>query len=132
MVSCWFWGADGEGAGSRACALLGRALILLTALLLAVMPWTEYFCDFDKFLRGGQDVELGLLAVATIFCLALVILQHARLGVALLLAYCPWLSFVIRRADPSVPGSITGLIAALHAAPLPSPMLGMLNLPLQV
>jgi hypothetical protein len=48
----------------QALALVGRVLILLTALLLGVMPWTEYFWDFNNFLRGGQDLELGLLSIA--------------------------------------------------------------------
>jgi hypothetical protein len=45
----------------------GRVLILFTALLLAVTPWTEYLWHFDNFLHGGQDMELGLLSIVTIF-----------------------------------------------------------------
>jgi hypothetical protein len=41
---------------------LSRLLILLTTLLLLVMPVTEHLCNWDHFLRGGQDVEFNLLA----------------------------------------------------------------------
>src|ERR1700732_4189782 len=42
----------------------GRLLVLLTGLLLAVMPFTEGLWIWDKFLLGGQDMELGLLGIA--------------------------------------------------------------------
>jgi hypothetical protein len=42
--------------------LLSRLLVLLTLLLLFAMPITEYFCDWDHFLRGGPDVEFSVLA----------------------------------------------------------------------
>lgn len=41
---------------------MGRVLILLTTLLVLVMPVTEHLCNWDHFLRGGQDVEFNLLA----------------------------------------------------------------------
>jgi hypothetical protein len=40
---------------------MGRLLILLTTLLILAMPVTEYLCNWDHFLRGGQDVEFNLL-----------------------------------------------------------------------
>jgi hypothetical protein len=49
--------------GSQVCSVGGRVLILLTALLLAVTPLTEYLWHFDNFLHGGQDMELGLLSI---------------------------------------------------------------------
>lgn len=42
--------------------LLSRLLVLLTTLLLFAMPATEYFCNWDRFLRGGPDVEFSILA----------------------------------------------------------------------
>jgi hypothetical protein len=44
---------------SRICSVGGRVLILLTALLLAATPWTEYLWHFDNFLNGGQDMDGG-------------------------------------------------------------------------
>ncbi|HEV3150510.1 MAG TPA: hypothetical protein VGY94_06125 [Acidobacteriaceae bacterium] len=41
---------------------LSRLLVLLTTVLLLVMPITEHLCNWDKFLRGGPDVEFSLLA----------------------------------------------------------------------
>jgi hypothetical protein len=40
---------------------LSRVLVLLTTMLLLVMPITEHLCNWDKFLRGGPDVEFSLL-----------------------------------------------------------------------
>jgi hypothetical protein len=33
------------------CSVRGRVLILLTAFLLAVIPWTEYLWHFDNIAR---------------------------------------------------------------------------------
>jgi hypothetical protein len=104
---------------SQPYAMAGRVLILFTALLLIAMPWTEYFWNFDKFLHGGQDFELGLLSTLTVFRLLLVLLQHGKLGVALILAFRRWLWFVFQQADPAAPGSLWGLITSHHAVPLP-------------
>ena len=57
------------------------------------MPLTEYYWTFDKFLRGGQDLEFGLLSMAAVFCLVLVLSQQRRLGVILILAVREWLRF---------------------------------------
>src|ERR1700761_9414852 len=59
--------------GLPAFSVAGRLLLLLSALLLAATPWTEYFWDFDHFLQGGQDLEFGLLSVLTVLCLVLVV-----------------------------------------------------------
>jgi hypothetical protein len=117
---------------SRPWVMLSRMLILFTVLMVLAMPWTEYFWHFDQFLRGGEDFELSLLAVATICCLILILLQHGKKSVAFILAIRQWLSFVFQDDDPAAPGSFCGLIGASHAAPLPSPALGMYNLPSQI
>ena len=54
----------------------GRLLVLLTSLLILVMPLTEHLCNWDRFLRGGSDVEFNLLA-GLLFA-ALVILAMDR------------------------------------------------------
>jgi hypothetical protein len=63
---------------SHVCSVGGSVLILLSALLLAVTPWTEYLWHFDSFLHRGQDMELGLLSLLTICCLVLVLLQDSK------------------------------------------------------
>jgi len=52
------WRADSSQWTRPLC----RLLVLLTTLLLLVMPVTEHLCNWDHFLRGGQDVEFNLLA----------------------------------------------------------------------
>jgi hypothetical protein len=116
----WIW-----AAGSRIA-------LLVTAIVVLVMPITEYLWHFDKFLRGGQDFELGLLSVATIFCLAMILLQNGKSSVSLLLSLRKWLCKVFHIEDPAPYGSFMGLIAALHAIAVPSPSLGQYTLPLQV
>jgi hypothetical protein len=109
-----------------------RVALLLTAILVLVMPWTEYFWHFDKFLRGGQDLELGLLSVATFICLILVLLQHGKRGVNLILASRKWICFVLRHHDDPVPGMLCGLVADLHTIAVPSPALSRYTLPIRV
>jgi hypothetical protein len=117
---------------SQAYALGGRLLILFTAILLFAMPWTEYFCQLDRFLRGGQDCELGLLALLTIFSLVLVLLQQRRQNVTLLLTVRRWLSLVFEDGDPSAVAKACILTAHSDAVPLSSRALCRYNLPIQV
>ncbi|MCU1251263.1 MAG: hypothetical protein JWQ49_4292 [Edaphobacter sp.] len=117
---------------SQAHALGGRLLILFTAILIFVMPWTEYFWQFDRFLRGGQDCELGLLSLLTIFSLVLVLLQQRRQNVVLLLTVRRWLSLIFEDADPRAVANACSLIANSDAMPLSSRTLYRYNLPIQV
>jgi hypothetical protein len=119
-------------AVSQACALGGRLLILSTAVLIFVMPLTEYFWQFDRFLRGGQDLELGLLSLLTIFSLVLVLLQQRRQNVVLLLTVRRWLSLIFEDADPRAVANASSLIANSDAMPLSSRALCRYNLPIQV
>ena len=105
---------------------------MLTALMIFVMPWTEYFWSFDKFLRGGQDFELGLLSLAALLCLVVVLLQHGRQNVSFLLATRRWLSFVSRDPESLSIRSLYGVNAALFADPPASAGLCTYNLPIQV
>jgi hypothetical protein len=117
---------------SQAYALGGRLLILSTATLIFVMPWTEHFWQFDRFLRGGQDFELGLLSLLTIFSLVLVLLQQRRQYVALLLTVRRWLSLVFEDEDPRAVANACSLIAHSDATPLSTRALCRYNLPIQV
>jgi hypothetical protein len=40
-----------------------RAVLILTEVLLLLMPLSEYFFQWDRFLRGGPDVEFGILSL---------------------------------------------------------------------
>jgi hypothetical protein len=117
---------------SPAYALGGRLLILFTAILIFVMPWTEYFWQFDRFLRGGQDFELGLLSLLAIFSLVLVLPQQRRQNLALLLTIRRWLSLGCDDADPGSATNACRLITHCDAVPLCSSALSRYNLPIQI
>jgi hypothetical protein len=40
-----------------------RAVLILTEVLLLLMPLSEHFWQWDRFLRGGPDVEFGILSL---------------------------------------------------------------------
>jgi hypothetical protein len=96
------------------------------------MPLTEYFWQFDRFLRGGQDFELGLLSLLTIFSLVLVLLQQRRQNVTLLLTFRRWISLVFEDGDPRAAEKACTLTGHSDAVPLSSPALRGYNLPIQV
>lgn len=56
----------------------GSMLVSLSAILILLMPLTEYFWHFDHFLRGGEDFEFGLLAFFTILCLAMLLVKSGE------------------------------------------------------
>jgi hypothetical protein len=115
---------------SRACATWGRVVLLFTALLLVVMPLTEYLYHFDKFLRGGEDVEFGLLSLATICALALVLSQCIKQRVVIILAVRRWLSFHIQEGGQTAFADT--LVTDLRAMFVSCPLLSLYNLPIQV
>jgi hypothetical protein len=57
---------------------LSRLLVLLTTLLLMVMPVTEHLCNWDRFLRGGPDVEFSMLAWL-LFAAMIVLSMHGTM-----------------------------------------------------
>ena len=77
---------------SRFCVLAGRMLILFSAVLLAITPVTAHFWTFDRFLRGGQDFEMGLLSVLAVLCLVLLLADSCRETISLLIALRKWLA----------------------------------------
>jgi hypothetical protein len=96
------------------------------------MPWTEHFWQFDRFLRGGQDLELGLLALLTIFSLVLVLLRQRRQNLALLLTVRRRVSCVFENEDPRAAANACNLIAHSDATPLSTLALCRYNLPIRV
>jgi hypothetical protein len=82
------------------------------------MPWTEYFWHFDGFLHGGQDFELGILALLTIFSLVLVLLQQRRQNIALLLIVRRWLSLIFEDPGPQAVANAYSLRMHPDVAPL--------------
>ena len=78
------------------CALGSRVLVLFLAVLVAVMPLTEYFFHFDGFPVANQDFELGTLAIVTILGLLLVMLQQGGRGLRLIWMLRRWLRRTVR------------------------------------
>ncbi len=117
----------------RACSALSSFLVSCTVLLIAVMPWTEYFWNPDEFSHGAPDFELALLTVLTGLCLVLLVLQLCKQNRQLVMSARYWLSLFFR-AKPllRMPRAHSGLISHAHAIPLPSPVLGKYSLPLQI
>ena len=112
--------------------MVGRLLVGLTTLLLAVMPLTEHLWTWDKFLRGGPDVEFGLLGIASILCLVLVLSQHYKQVINLLLAIRLLVSFALPLERGSLGITRLGVISEFHRCRAYSPALGTYNLPLQI
>ncbi len=107
-------------------------LILAAAVLIAVMPVTDYFWQFDRFLRGGQDFELGLLSLITILSMVLVLLRQRRQDVALLVTIQRWLSFGSVDANRPPRAGACSLVADLHDPLSLHPALCSYSLPIQV
>lgn len=59
----------------------GRLLLIINVVVLVLSSFTEHFWTWDRFLRGGQDFELSLLALIAFFCLILVLAAQSRRGV---------------------------------------------------
>lgn len=114
-----------------ACTIVGRILLWITALLVVVMPFTEYFCSFDRFLRGGDDAEFTLLAMLACFCLILAFFQQCTQGLNLILALRQWVVDVARHVVLAERQS-SSCSAWLQNDPVPSPALGLFCLPIQV
>jgi hypothetical protein len=54
-----------------------RAVLILTALLILLMPLTEHLYAWDKFLQGGPDVEFGILCLLLFAGLVLLMAHRA-------------------------------------------------------
>lgn len=118
---------------AHACFALSRVFLACTVVLILAMPWMEYFWHFDRFLRGGQDFELGLLAVLTSFCLVLLLFQLGVNSLQFALALRRSLVRVLRTGRPvAMASSRAGLILLLHGVPLSGTTLGNYSLPLQI
>lgn len=94
----------------------GRFLFSLICGLLLVMPYTEYFWNFDKFLRGGQDLELGIFALLCFLCMVVVLARRLPREVEAQLAASPFSSL----QPPLNPHQI-----ASHALPVPASLPGI-------
>jgi hypothetical protein len=115
----------------RAVAGIGRFVLFLIAILLVTMPFTQHIWTWDHFLRGGQDYETSSLMILTFFCLMLVLAQHCKQSMILLLT-------AQRRSSLLFPDLLLARTALFGAFPISgpehvaSPRLKTYNLPLQI
>lgn len=117
---------------SRTSTLLGRFLLIVTAILIAIMPLTEYLWTFDRGFRGGQDFEFGILSIATIFCMVIVVSRLRRQCVLMLLAARQWIAFACRHIARGIRSSVENCLPQHPADPCRSSSLCLYNLPLQI
>ncbi len=82
------------GCATRIGTQLGLLLLLLTAVLLITMPFTQHLWTWDGFLHGGQDFETSALAILTALNLVLVLAKCCKQNVGKLLASWQCFSFV--------------------------------------
>jgi hypothetical protein len=68
----------------KAWIVAGRILLLLNAIVLLLIPITEQIWTWDRFLRGGEDLEFSVLALIAFCCLILVLAQHIRRAIVAL------------------------------------------------
>ena len=116
---------------ARVYAGMARFLLLLTAISLITMPLMQHIWTWDHFLQGGQDFELGTLAILTALCLVLLLDRHFEQSVGLLLAACHLFSFISAYRAWAA-DSRNGAISAFRSGRVPSPTPGIYNMPLQI
>jgi hypothetical protein len=109
-----------------------RIVLLLTGVLVLVMPITEYFWNFDHFLRGGQDIELGLFSLLMVTCLILVMLRHIDEGMTFVLAICDRLFLVPRDRTASDVNLFVEQALDLQKSEFPAPAISRYTLPILV
>jgi hypothetical protein len=63
---------------------MGRLLLLLAALVLIALPFTQQIWSWDRFLHGGHDFETSVLLILTTLCLVLVLVRRGDQCVNLL------------------------------------------------
>ena len=95
------------------------------------MPITEHLWNWDRFLQGGRDYELGTLMILLILCLVLVLSKQCKQSVeALLSILCILASEFIDRVTRGIclPGEVLVSCPELAVAA----RTGGYNFPLQI
>ena len=76
---------------SLACAArilvkIARFLLIVAAISLLTNPLTQHIWTWDRFLHGGHDFESGVLTILMTLCLVILLAQHCKHSVHMLLA----------------------------------------------
>gem|GEM_PF-1903681 len=116
---------------ARVFAGIGRILLIVTAISLITMPYTQHIWTWDHFLYGGKDFEFTVLTILTSLCLVLLLALHCKQRIALLFASWRQCSFVCKeRVFASTTRSEP--ISAFHRDRGSSLALALYTLPLQI
>ena len=116
---------------ARVYARIGRLLLMAIAVSTITVPLTERIWTWDHFLHGGQDFEFTALAILTTLCLVLVLAQHCKQSVDLLLAARHLFSLICHDCVLAKT-TRSDAISTFHHERVSSPVLGMYSLPLQI
>jgi hypothetical protein len=101
-------------------------LLMLAAVVLIALPFTQQVWTWDRFLHGGQDFETTVLLILTSLCLVLVMARACRQVIKLLLTL--WSKFLVRCTAIFQPSRISATCVNRSAGPPGATY----NLPLQI
>ncbi len=109
---------------------IARFLLMVTAVSILTSPLTQHLWTWDRFLHGGHDFESGVTTILMTLCLVILLAQHCKHSVHMLLGKWRLLCFI---SDCGIRLDTVGHeISLLPNERRSSPMLGMYNLPLQI
>jgi hypothetical protein len=98
-------------------------------MLLLVMPVTEHLCNWDKFLRGGPDVEFSLLAGLLFVAMVVLSMNGTMLQPRILQISTlqPWRIEPVAAARASSEGAKAGNVARARNTAQPTPSSHLLS-----
>jgi len=112
---------------TRACTWISFGLLILTFVSVVTSPLTQEVWTWDRFLRGGQDFESGVLLVLVSLCLVLLLAQLITGAADLVPAALSLSECACNRPAVQPPGAIS------HSAEdLPPPLARNYRLPLTI
>ena len=118
---------------SRTLLRLGRALLILLAVLLSTSPLTQHLWTWDRFPCGGQDFETTALMVLVVLSLVLVLCKQRKNCVDLLFALWRFPGFVFDLAGRDSSGILLHpVLWVLQIEPIPKQAFGIYTIPIQI
>jgi hypothetical protein len=118
------------GCAARIGTRLGLLLLLLTAVSLITMPFTQHLWTWDRFLHGGQDFETSALLILTALNLVLVLAKCCKQNVGKLLT--AWRRLAIEGIEKVSGRTCGGAVAAALNHRVSIPDLPAYHLPLLI
>lgn len=116
---------------ARAFAGIGHILLALITVSLITMPLTQHIWTWDRFLQGGQDFEFGVFFILINLCLVLLVAQHCRQSITMLVATWRRVS-LIPQANPLARLRREGIASAFDGGLVLIPDLQLQSLPLLI